>query len=245
MLRVSIFWQLRRKHRAVSTPPKAWCPIKTSLFAQDDSCLSTTSKSRDQNPRPLPPGPRKRRYMASGSTASHSPPLWRNDFLVAENSNGKNKTLTCALVAEQSRTSPASSGSTAALDCMADGSKKSSKGRERRKDKENEEGVGQCSKLFNLLFQNSLLPSLFLRLSLPSSSFLGQPRRRPSYHLLFYVRDGGRDKENEKNVAAVQQTVNSLLFNLLFLFPRPLSSASFLGDPQRGPLLLRERALPL
>ena len=154
----------------------------------------------------------------------------------------RNKTLTCALIAEHSRTSPASSGSTAALDCMAKGLKKSSKGRERRKDKENEEGVGQCSKLFNLLFQNSLLPSLFLRLSLPSSSFLGQPRRRPSVHPLFYVRDGGRDKENEKNVAAVQQTVNSLLFNLLFLVPRPLSSASFLGDPQRGPLLLRERA---
>ena len=35
----------------------------------------------------------------------------------------KNKTLTCALVAEQSRTSPARSGSTATLDCvrMAEG----------------------------------------------------------------------------------------------------------------------------
>jgi hypothetical protein len=96
----------------------------------------------------------------------------------------------------------------------------------------------RCSKLFNLLFQNSLLPSLFLLLSLPSSSFLSQPRRRPSLHPLFYVRDGGRDKENEENVATVQRTVLSSLskqsssfsfsapFSSLVLFTRPLSSAT-------------------
>jgi hypothetical protein len=74
---------------------------------------------------------------------------------------------------------------------MADGLKKGSKGRERRKDEEDEESVAAVQRLFNLRFRNSLDPSLFLRLFLPSSSFLGQPRRRPSVHPLFYVRDGG------------------------------------------------------
>ena len=46
----------------------------------------------------------------------------------------KTKSLTCALVAEQSRTSPASSGIAATLDrvCMAERPKKGSKGRKRR-----------------------------------------------------------------------------------------------------------------
>ena len=124
---------------ALSAPRQRLAVLSKLLQSlKNDFCLSTASKSRDQNPRPLPPGPRKRRHMASGSTAFAVIP---NDFLVAEIPNGKNKTLTCALVAEQSRTSPASSGSSAALDCMADGSEKSSKGRERRKDKETEQSV--------------------------------------------------------------------------------------------------------
>jgi len=62
--------------------------------------------------------------------------LRRRDF-----KRKKKKTLTCALVAEQSRTSPAISGSTAALDRMAEDLKKGSKGREGRKDEEGEESV--------------------------------------------------------------------------------------------------------
>jgi hypothetical protein len=85
---------------------------------------------------------------------------------------GRNKTLTCALVAEQSRTSPASSGSIAALDRMAEGLKKSSKRRERRNEKETKKVWWRCSQLFNVLFRNLLRP---LPLPLPSSPFLGQP----------------------------------------------------------------------
>ena len=76
--------------------------------AEDDTRPSTASKSSEQKPRPLPPEPRKRRHMVWRSD-SGSRILRRRDF-------GRNKTLTCALVAEQSRTSPESSGSTAALD---------------------------------------------------------------------------------------------------------------------------------
>ena len=124
----------------------------------------------------------------------------------------------------------------------ADGLKKGSKGRERRKDEEDEENVAAVQRLFNLLFRNSLHPSLFLRLSLPSSSFLCQPRRLPSVHLLFYVRDGGRDKENEERVAAVQRTVLSSLskqcscfsfsasFFSLVLFPRRPSERAFVAQ---------------
>ncbi len=48
----------------------------------------------------------------------------------------------------------------------------------------------QCSKLFNLLFRNSLLPSLFLRLSLPSSSFLVLFPRQPSERAVVAQRAG-------------------------------------------------------
>ena len=149
---------------------------------------------------------------------------------------GKNKTLTCALVAEQSRTSPASSGRTAAPDRMAEGLKKGSKEREGRKDKEDEESVAavQLTVQSSRSKQSSCF-SLSAAISLPSSSFLGQSRRRPSVLPQLYPRDGGKDKEDDESVAEVQPTTihSSLSKPSLFLrpclFPLPLSSAN-LGD---------------
>jgi hypothetical protein len=69
---------------------------------------------------------RGRDVEASGDTTSLVRFLRRRDF-----KRKKNKTLACALVAEQSRTIPASSGSTAALNCMAEGLKKISQRGER------------------------------------------------------------------------------------------------------------------
>jgi len=152
----------------------------------------------------------------------------------------KNKTLTCALVAEQSRTSPASSGRTAAPDRMAEGLKKGSKEREGRKDKEDEESVAavQLTVLSSRSKQSSCF-SLSAAISLPSSSFLGQSRRRPSVLPQLYPRDGGKDKEDDESVAEVQPTVQSSLSKpSLFLRPLPLPSPKFLGQPRRLPSLL-------
>ena len=105
---------------------------------------------------------------ASGDTTSLVRFLRRQDF-----KRKKNKTLACALVAEQSRTIPASSGSTAALDCMAEGLKKISQRGERGEKKKRTKKVWRmCSQLFNVLFRNLLRP---LPLPLPCSPFLGQP----------------------------------------------------------------------
>jgi hypothetical protein len=131
LLGASIFGTSCRKHRALSTPPQACCPLKTSSVAKNSMCLSTTSKIRQREPRPLPSEPRKRRRGFGRHDIERF--LRRRDF-----KRKKNKTLTCAVVAGQSRTSPTSSGSTAALDCMTEGLKKGSKGSERRKDKEAE-----------------------------------------------------------------------------------------------------------
>jgi len=45
--------------------------------------------------------------------------------------------------------------------------------------KRTKKGWQRCSELFYLLFRNSVLASLFLRLSFPSSSFLGDPQSGP------------------------------------------------------------------
>jgi hypothetical protein len=162
--------------------------------------------------------------------------LRRRDF-----KRTKKKTLTCALVAEQSRMSPASSGSTTALDRMAEGLKKGSKGGERRTDKEDEESVAtvQLTVQPSRSKQSSCF-SLSAAFSLPSSSFLGQSRRRPSVLPQLYPRDGGKDKEDDESVAEVQPTVHSSLskpslFLRPCLFPLPLSSAN---QPRRLPSLL-------
>jgi len=61
LLGASIFGTSCRNHRALSTSPQACCPLKTSSVAKNSMCLSTTSKIRQREPRPLPSEPRKRR----------------------------------------------------------------------------------------------------------------------------------------------------------------------------------------
>ena len=157
-----IFCPSRRNHRALSTPQLARCPLKTSSFIV--RVPAQQARAESENPALfLQSRGRDVRLWATRLRLERF--LRHRDF-----KRKKNKTLTCALVAKQSRTSPASSGSTAALDRMADGLKKGSKGRERRKDEEDEENVAAVQRLFNLLFRNSLHPSLFLRLSLSKQS---------------------------------------------------------------------------
>ena len=179
LLRVSIFWPLRRKHRAVSNPPKACCPLKTFLVAQNDSCLSTASKIRDQNPRPLPPGPRKRRHMASGSTASHSPPF-QTIFSLPRFQTEKTKRSPALSSQSRAGRAPRAAGAPLLWIAWRMVRRKAQRVERGEKTKRTKKVWRRCSKLFNLLFRNSLLPSLFLRLSLPSSSFLGFFPRRPS-----------------------------------------------------------------
>ena len=78
---------------------------------------STASKNRERRPLFLPP-------EASGNETSHGFFLAKVD--IKRGFQIETKNVTCALVAEQSRTRPASSGSTAALECvcMAEGLKK-------------------------------------------------------------------------------------------------------------------------
>ena len=148
---------------------------------------------------------------------------------------GRNKTLTCALVAEQSRTSPASSGSTAALDRMAEGLQKSSKRREGRNDKENEESVAAVQPTVQCFL--SKLPSSFSF----SAPFLF-PRPLSSANLgddLASSRNSTPEMEEKTKRTTKVWRRCSQLFNLLFrnllffcgpcLFPLPSSSAN-LGD---------------
>ena len=48
LFRDSIFGPARRNQRALSSPPQACCPLKTSSGAVNDTCLSTSSKSRER-----------------------------------------------------------------------------------------------------------------------------------------------------------------------------------------------------
>ena len=118
----------RRRHRPV---PRRQEPFLSSRRRPNPTLnpnlkrtLNPPSSSRDEKETTM--------FLATRHQLQHF--LRRRDFR-------RNKTLTCALVAEQSRTSPASSGSIAALDRMAEASKKGSKGRERRKKKEDDESV--------------------------------------------------------------------------------------------------------
>ena len=166
---------------------------------------------------------------------------------------GKNKTLTCALVAEQSRTSPASSGSTAALDRMAEGLKKSSKRRERRNDKENKESGAAVQRTVHCFL--SKLPSSFsfsapFLFPLPlSSADLGDALASTLFSTSAMEEETKRTKKGWQRCSELFYLLfrNSLLAYLFLRLSFP--SASFLclfpRRPQRGPLLLRERALPL
>ena len=168
--------------------------------------------------------------------------LCRRDF-----KRKKNKTLTCAFGAEQSRTIPTSSGSTAALNRMAEALKKRSKGERGEKIKRTKKVAAMqptskqnCAANCSVFsFETVFLLLFFCAFPLPSSSFLGQPRRLPSFLPLLYVLDGGRDKEDEGNVAAMQQTVQSsrsktsscfsscaALASSLFPYPRPTSATT-------------------
>jgi len=152
----------RRRHRPV---PRRQEPFHSSRRRPNPTLnpnlkrtLNPPSSSRDEKETTM--------FLATRHQLQHF--LRRRDFR-------RNKTLTCALVAEQSRTSPASSGSIAALDRMAEASKKGSKGRERRKKKEDDESVVAVQPL--LAVQLSLSKtSLFLRLSSSLFLFLGHTR---------------------------------------------------------------------
>jgi hypothetical protein len=48
LFRDSIFGPARRNQHALSSPPQACCPLKTSSGAVNDTCLSTSSKSRER-----------------------------------------------------------------------------------------------------------------------------------------------------------------------------------------------------
>ena len=118
LLGVSINWPSRGKHRALSTPPQAFFaffPLKPSSVAKEGTLRITSGKSRDRKPRPRSPEPRKRR-RGFGRRDVGSFVFFSSSRIQTE----KTETLTCALVAEQSRTtSPASSESAVALDRMA------------------------------------------------------------------------------------------------------------------------------
>ena len=122
------------------------------------------------------------------------------------------KTLTCALVAEQSRTRPASRGRSTALGRMAEGCKGGSKGRERRRRKGSSSSIlrkqrrrydekkcvardSRKSLLDSILKKKKNLDencppfsfetqsgTLFFAFPVPSSSFPGQPRRLPGFY---------------------------------------------------------------
>ena len=99
------------QHRALSTPPQASCPLKKnrqSLTIVRGSAHQARAES--DNPALF--------LQSRGNDASCFGRCidFNLNFPLPRFQTGKDKTLTCALVAEQSRTSPASSGRTAAPD---------------------------------------------------------------------------------------------------------------------------------
>ena len=117
---------------------------------------------------------------------------------VETSSGKKQKTLTCALVTELRRTSPARSGSTATLDlvCMAEGLKKGLEGEgkagreealrlEKTTKSDDEQNVSSAQrKLFDPLFRNRVFCFSFLRVTSSSRlCFTSHPQAPRRCHL--------------------------------------------------------------
>jgi len=136
LLGASIFGTSCRNHRALSTPPQACCPFKTSSVAKNSICLSTTSKIRQREPRPLPSEPRKRRrgFGRHDIARSISP---SSRFQTEEKQNAR---LRSRRRAEQD--DPREQREHRRSELHGGGFEENlSKGRERRKEKEDEESV--------------------------------------------------------------------------------------------------------
>ena len=136
LLGASILGTSCRNHRALSTSPQACCPLKTSSVAKNSMCLSTTSKIRQREPRPLPSEPRKRRrgfgrHDIARSISSSS------RFQTEEKQNAR---LRSRRRAEQD--DPREQREHRRSGLHGGGFEENlSKGRERRKEKEDEESV--------------------------------------------------------------------------------------------------------
>ena len=118
----------RPNHRALKHPPQALLSFQNFVSRHEMYASQHSNQEQGAKTPPSPSGAEVNDVEALATMSAST----QSNFSMFEISYGKNK-LTCALVAEQSRKSPARSGSTAAMErVMAEGSKKGSKDQERR-----------------------------------------------------------------------------------------------------------------